>query len=228
MRCSASSPKAWPTASSRRLCDTYAQLFAQAIAPGESAALVERYRRVRHPAPHRRRAAHHLRALARHPGRGRRRHQRHPGRRQAPLSRMPPSTWPDRARTGSCSRPIRASCICRSTTAAARCASAWPPGLELREALASPASIVIDPDSRLTQLGLLPVCPDDRYYFFESRGYGGDGDDPLPVLAGRWAAETFGIAGAPYRRRWAESVAARHRHQPGRRRKPGQAHRGSV
>src|ERR1035438_1948233 len=31
------------------LCDTYAALFAEAIAPGESAALVERYRRVRIP-----------------------------------------------------------------------------------------------------------------------------------------------------------------------------------
>jgi hypothetical protein len=67
---------------------------------------------------------------------------------------------------------------------------------ELRAALAQPEGIVIDPDSRLTQLGLLPVCPEDRYYFFESRGYGGDGSDPLPVLARRWAAETFGIADA--------------------------------
>jgi len=59
--------------------------------------------------------------------------------------------------------------------------------------------VVIDPDSRLTQLGLLPVCPEDRYYFFESRGYGGTGDDALPILARRWASEVFGIADAkPY------------------------------
>ena len=70
---------------------------------------------------------------------------------------------------------------------------------ELRQALARPDAIVIDADSRLTQLGLLPVCDDDRYFFFESRAYGGNGDEPLPVLAGRWAAQTFGIEGAaPY------------------------------
>ena len=58
---------------------------------------------------------------------------------------------------------------------------------------------MIDPDSRLTQLGLLPVCPEERYYFFESRAYGGDGDDgddALPELTRRWAEETFGIADA--------------------------------
>ncbi|MEO7144801.1 MAG: hypothetical protein ABI165_14980, partial [Bryobacteraceae bacterium] len=66
-------------------------------------------------------------------------------------------------------------------------------GLELRERLAADDRIVVDPDSRLTQLGLLPVCEEDRYFFFESRSFGGDGGGPLPVLAGRWAAETFGI-----------------------------------
>ena len=35
-----------------------------------------------------------------------------------------------------------------------------------------PQSIVVDPDSRLTQLGLVPVCADERYYFFESRTFG--------------------------------------------------------
>ncbi len=53
--------------------------------------------------------------------------------------------------------------------------------------------IVIDPDSRLTQLGLISVCDEDRYFFFPSRSYGGDGEDRLPVLAARWAHETFGI-----------------------------------
>ena len=45
------------------------------------------------------------------------------------------------------------------------------------------ASIVIDPDSRLTQLGLLPICPEEDYYFFESRSYGADGDDALSAPA---------------------------------------------
>jgi hypothetical protein len=74
--------------------------------------------------------------------------------------------------------------------------SIWP---ALRETICKPASIVIDPDSRLTQLGLLPICPEEDYYFFESRSYGGDGDEPLSALARRWVTETFGVADArPY------------------------------
>jgi len=74
--------------------------------------------------------------------------------------------------------------------------SIWP---SLRETICQPASIVIDPDSRLTQLGLLPICPEEDYYFFESRSYGGDSDEPVSVLARRWVSETFGVAGAePY------------------------------
>jgi ADP-heptose:LPS heptosyltransferase len=65
--------------------------------------------------------------------------------------------------------------------------------LALRESMCKPASIVIDPDSRLTQLGLLPICPEEDYYFFESRSYGGDSDEPLSRLARRWAEETFGV-----------------------------------
>jgi hypothetical protein len=64
----------------------------------------------------------------------------------------------------------------------------------LRGAVAQPDSITIDPDSRLTQLGLVPVCADDSYYFFESRSYGGDSDDSLGDLTKRWVAETFEIA----------------------------------
>jgi hypothetical protein len=59
--------------------------------------------------------------------------------------------------------------------------------------------MVLDPDSRLTQLGLISVCPEERYFRFESRSYGGAGDEPLPVLAARWALETLGVGGArPY------------------------------
>jgi len=59
--------------------------------------------------------------------------------------------------------------------------------------------IVIDPDSRLTQLGLLRVCEDRDYFFFPSRGYGGAGNDRLPDLAARWAREVFGVEHAsPY------------------------------
>src|SRR6476620_1396484 len=47
--------------------------------------------------------------------------------------------------------------------------------------------IVIDPDSRLTQLGLISVCDPERYLVFNSRSYGGDRDGRLPDLAAQWA-----------------------------------------
>lgn len=56
--------------------------------------------------------------------------------------------------------------------------------------------IVIDPDSRLTQLGLISVCDEKSYFFFESRAYGGVGLHPLPLLASRWAREIFGVENA--------------------------------
>jgi ADP-heptose:LPS heptosyltransferase len=45
---------------------------------------------------------------------------------------------------------------------------------------------LVDPDSRLTQLGLLPLLKDERnYFFFESRSYQGrkPADDPNPQFA---------------------------------------------
>ena len=74
--------------------------------------------------------------------------------------------------------------------------SVWPP---LREAVCLPRSVIIDPDSRLTQLGLLPICQEEDYYFFESRSYGADAGDSLAALAQRWAEKTLGAAAArPY------------------------------
>ena len=59
--------------------------------------------------------------------------------------------------------------------------------------------LVLDPDSRLTQLGLLPVGREDRYHLFESRSFGGDTDLALSQLAARWAQETLGVPeGRPY------------------------------
>jgi ADP-heptose:LPS heptosyltransferase len=70
---------------------------------------------------------------------------------------------------------------------------------DLKRVLTAPDSAVIDPDSRLTQLGLLPVCSEDHYHLFESRGYGGESGRSLPELAAAWAEETRGVAGAkPY------------------------------
>ena len=68
------------------------------------------------------------------------------------------------------------------------------------KALASDADcLVLDPDSRLTQLGLLPICPEDRYHLFESRRYGGTSEQNLPALAAQWSRETLGVPNAaPY------------------------------
>lgn len=70
---------------------------------------------------------------------------------------------------------------------------------ELRVAVDELSTVVIDPDSRLTQLGLLPICDDSRYYFLESRAFGGETDAPLPDLIAEWLAEVFDVTGArPY------------------------------
>lgn len=67
---------------------------------------------------------------------------------------------------------------------------------ELREAVDEPESIVVDPDSRLTQLGIIPCGDDSRYYFFESRAFGGSSDESLPLLTASWLDEVFGAGPA--------------------------------
>jgi hypothetical protein len=71
---------------------------------------------------------------------------------------------------------------------------------ELVVAVDEPSSLVIDPDSRLTQLGLLPLGEDDaRYYFFESRAFGGETELSLSRLISEWLAEVFDVErSAPY------------------------------
>jgi ADP-heptose:LPS heptosyltransferase len=55
---------------------------------------------------------------------------------------------------------------------------------------------VIDPDSRLTQLGLLPVVEeDDGYFFFESRSYRAPGAERLSQLAAHWVDGLIGARG---------------------------------
>lgn len=177
------------------LCDTYAALMAEAIAPGGSAPLVERYRRVRVPRP-----------IGGDP------------RTVFVLSRV--TLGADVAVTSvildAAKRRFPRAAIClvgprknwelfaadsrirhlqvnygRGTLRERLAAAA-----ELCRLLAAPDSIVIDPDSRLTQLGLLPVCPEERYYFFESRAFGGESHDPLPVVTRHWAQQTFGVGDA--------------------------------
>jgi ADP-heptose:LPS heptosyltransferase len=64
---------------------------------------------------------------------------------------------------------------------------------ELRVSIDELSSVVIDPDSRLTQLGLIPVCDDARYFFFESRAFGGAMNAPLPQLTAEWLSEVFDV-----------------------------------
>jgi hypothetical protein len=65
--------------------------------------------------------------------------------------------------------------------------------------IADSDAIVLDPDSRLSQLGLLPVTPSaDSYFLFESRAYKAESADSLPDLASQWCVETLGVAGSAY------------------------------
>ncbi|HYZ86917.1 MAG TPA: glycosyltransferase family 9 protein, partial [Bryobacteraceae bacterium] len=54
-------------------------------------------------------------------------------------------------------------------------------------------SIIVDPDSRLTQLGLIPICPEDRYFFFESRGFLAQTPHALPQIAAQWCGLVFQV-----------------------------------
>jgi hypothetical protein len=62
----------------------------------------------------------------------------------------------------------------------------------------SPDVVYVDPDSRLTQLGLLPLGADEgTYRIFESRVAGAGGDACLGSIASSWALDTFGGDPAP-------------------------------
>lgn len=52
-------------------------------------------------------------------------------------------------------------------------------------------TLIVDPDSRLTQLGVYPVAPEQRYYFFDSRGI--DGPGSLVDLAREWCMQVFEV-----------------------------------
>src|SRR5262245_39359564 len=64
--------------------------------------------------------------------------------------------------------------------------------------------LLVDPDSRLTQLGLLPLVKDERnYLFFESRSYQGRtsairNPQSIGELASCWANEVFGATGESF------------------------------
>jgi hypothetical protein len=56
----------------------------------------------------------------------------------------------------------------------------------------------VDPDSRITQLGLLPVCKPAHYFHFPSRTAGGDGAQNLTDLIIHWLQQNFGTSAAAY------------------------------
>jgi ADP-heptose:LPS heptosyltransferase len=59
--------------------------------------------------------------------------------------------------------------------------------------------VIVDPDSRLTQLGLLPLVADERHYrFFESRSYKATGLQKLGALTAHWLQQVFGMAEVVY------------------------------
>jgi hypothetical protein len=68
--------------------------------------------------------------------------------------------------------------------------------LQASAALRLEDGIVIDSDSRLTQLGLISICDERDYFFFPSRAHPGE---RLPDIAAAWAGEIFGVESAkPY------------------------------
>lgn len=87
-------------------------------------------------------------------------------------------------------------------------------GLDLRQTLPAGA-LVIDPDSRLSQLGLLPLTADpSQHLFFESRAYAGgaSGAVSLTELAAHWAEAVLGVKDA---RNYISSRAPAARREPG-------------
>jgi ADP-heptose:LPS heptosyltransferase len=59
--------------------------------------------------------------------------------------------------------------------------------------------VIVDPDSRLTQLGLLPLVTDERpYLFFESRSYSAAGLQKLGALTAHWLQQVFGTTAPLY------------------------------
>jgi ADP-heptose:LPS heptosyltransferase len=67
---------------------------------------------------------------------------------------------------------------------------------DVRRRLEGVNRIVVDPDSRITQLGLMPVCEPEHYFHFPSRS--ADSDPNLSRLTQDWLLETFGESGHAY------------------------------
>lgn len=70
-------------------------------------------------------------------------------------------------------------------------------GLALAPLLSDLGTLVIDPDSRLSQLGLLPLADVNRTLFFESRGYGGE-HESLVELTRAFCREALNSDASPW------------------------------
>lgn len=64
---------------------------------------------------------------------------------------------------------------------------------QLTEDLPPKRWLVVDPDSRLSQLGLLPVTSDDYYCFWESRSEDPNDPTPIGIYAGVWSKFLWGM-----------------------------------
>ncbi len=67
---------------------------------------------------------------------------------------------------------------------------------QLRRRIDGNNCIVVDPDSRMTQLGLVPVCEAPDYFHFPSRT--ANSADNLTELTQRWLEDVFGLPGEAY------------------------------
>jgi hypothetical protein len=68
---------------------------------------------------------------------------------------------------------------------------------DLRRQIDGPNRLVVDPDSRITQLGLIPVCEPEHYFHFPSRDRKGAVTN-LTELTQNWLLQTFGESGEAY------------------------------
>jgi len=68
--------------------------------------------------------------------------------------------------------------------------------VELKRRLAGANRIVVDPDSRMTQLGLIPVCEPEHYFHFPSRT--ANRQRNLTQLTQQWLRETFRVEAGAY------------------------------
>jgi hypothetical protein len=62
--------------------------------------------------------------------------------------------------------------------------------------LSAEAAVLVDPDSRLSQLGVLPLIDEERYLLFGSRAAGASAPSAMSALANAWMDGVLGETGA--------------------------------